>query len=47
MSVCKNEFEDDSVMSIVPLLRIHSPVAIKLNHFENVNVVIDMPRSAF
>jgi hypothetical protein len=47
MAVCKNEFEEASIMSIVPLLRIHSPIAIKINHFENVNVFIDMPRSAF
>ncbi|KAI7908068.1 uncharacterized protein BX663DRAFT_492868 [Cokeromyces recurvatus] len=44
MEVWSNEFEDPSAMSIVPVMRIHSPVAIKLDHLQGINVVINLPR---
>lgn len=47
MDVCRNEFEPDDCMSIVPLLRIHSPIAIKLDHFEGLNVFIKMLKSVY
>ncbi|KAI7908035.1 uncharacterized protein BX663DRAFT_547668 [Cokeromyces recurvatus] len=36
MEVWSNEFEDPSAMSIVPVMRIHSPVGIKLDHLQSI-----------
>ncbi|KAI7897806.1 uncharacterized protein BX663DRAFT_556362 [Cokeromyces recurvatus] len=44
MEVWSNEFEPSTAMSIVPIMRIHSPIAIMLNHFDGINVIINLPR---
>lgn len=39
MQVWSNEFEEPSAMSILPVHLIYSPIAVKLQHLDNINVI--------
>ncbi|KAI7897449.1 uncharacterized protein BX663DRAFT_528261, partial [Cokeromyces recurvatus] len=41
-----SEFEEASKLSIVPVMRIYSPIAVKLNYIDNGNklLIINLPR---
>lgn len=42
--VCQNTFEDESEFCILPVSKIHSPIGILLNIFDNTNIVINIPK---
>lgn len=44
MEVCKNNFEHTSSASVVPVTRIISPIAIKLDHLSGHNIILKLPR---
>ncbi|KAG2203570.1 hypothetical protein INT46_003347 [Mucor plumbeus] len=43
IELCSSEFEEQSVMSIIPMHYIHSPIAIKLNYIDNMHAFVKMP----
>lgn len=42
MQVWSNEFEEPSFMSILPVNLIYSPIAIRINHHHNINIVTNL-----
>ncbi|KAI9326478.1 hypothetical protein BD770DRAFT_450006 [Pilaira anomala] len=47
MQVWGNWFDEDSVMSILPVSRIYSPVTIMKNHLDDSNVILGLPPKVF
>lgn len=47
MSVYANEFEDMSYESIIPVHVIHSPIAIKISHLTNINIITNLAQTLF
>ena len=44
MELMQPSFEADSGHSIIPVSRLHSPVAVVLNHIDNSHVVVKLSR---
>jgi hypothetical protein len=47
MGVWGSSYEEDSIMSILPISKIYSPITIVKNYIDHLNVILGLPPKIF